>query len=229
MEYIEGEVLLTFIRKKGTGWIGVLVLQLLTSLSNLHKHDWVFGDLKPENLIVTTSTYKVRCVDVGGTTIVGRSIKEFTEFFDRGYWGLGSRKADPQYDLFAVAMVMINAVYPTRFTRNGVGYAQLKEKIIRKQALKPYRKMLEKALLGKYVSAEEMRKDLIDILNKPNNNQSSTSKRSSGKQTPATRQVKRVHQKKQVKNKKKSRFIETFVLVAVISLLYVLYVYDRLL
>ena len=161
MEYIEGVGFLEFIQKKGTRWIGVLVLQLLTSLADLHNHNWVFGDLKPENLIVTTSTYKVRCVDVGGTTVVGRSIKEFTEFFDRGYWGLGSRRADPQYDLFAVAMIMLNAVYPTRFSKKGEGYSQLKEKIIQKQALKPYRKMLENALLGKYASAEDMRKDLI--------------------------------------------------------------------
>ena len=111
----------------------MLVLQLLTSLADLHKHDWVFGDLKPDNLIVTTPAYKVRCVDVGGTTVIGRSIKEFTEFFDRGYWGLGSRKADPQYDLFAVAMIMVNAVYPTRFSKKGEGYTQLKEKIMQKK------------------------------------------------------------------------------------------------
>lgn len=227
MEYIEGVEFLEFIKKKGTRWIGVLVLQLLTSLADLHNHDWVFGDLKPENLIVITSTYKVRCVDVGGTTVVGRSIKEFTEFFDRGYWGLGSRKADPQYDLFATAMIMVNAVYPTRFSKKGEGYSQIKEKIIQKQALKPYRKMLENALLGKYASAENMRKDLIDILSNPQN--SAYFSTPTAKQPSATRQTRHVQQKTRVKHKKKGRFVETFVLVAVISLLYVLYIYDQLL
>lgn len=225
MEYIEGVGLLEFIQKKGTRWIGVLVLQLLTSLANLHNHDWVFGDLKPENLIVTTPTYKVRCVDVGGTTLVGRSIKEFTEFFDRGYWGLGSRRADPQYDLFAVAMVMVNAVYPTRFSKKGEGYSQLKEKIIQKQALIPYRKMLEKALLGKYASAEDMRKDLITILSNPKSQY--VSKTSAPKQPSSTKQMKYVPPKTRIKQKKKGRFVETFVLLAVISFLYVLYIYDQ--
>ena len=187
----------------------------------------MFGDLKPDNLIVATASYKVRCIDVGGTTVVGRSIKEFTEFFDRGYWGLGTRKADPQYDLFAVAMIMVNAVYPTRFAKNGEGYRQLKEKVIQKKALQPYQKMIEKALLGKYASAENMRADLIDILRKPSTH--STSKNSNVKQQPQTRQTRRVQQKAKVTHKKKNRFIETFVLVAVISLLYVFYIYDQLL
>ena len=81
-------------------------------LDKLHENGWVFGDLKPENLIVTGPPPKIRCIDVGGTTIQGRAIKEFTEFYDRGYWGLGSRKAEPTYDLFAVAMIMINTAYP---------------------------------------------------------------------------------------------------------------------
>ncbi|MFJ8259931.1 serine/threonine protein kinase [Peribacillus asahii] len=228
MEYIKGEGLLEFIEKKGAAWIGVLMLQLLTSLVELHKHGWVFGDLKPENLIVSMPAYQVRCVDVGGTTAIGRAIKEFTEFFDRGYWGLGSRKADPSYDLFAVAMIMLNAAYPTRFSKKGEGYMQLKERIIQKQVLKPYRKMLEKALLGKYTSAEEMRQDLITILSQPSDQLiPKTQKVQKTKPTQSTKQASRLQQK--TRQKKKGRFVETFVLVAVISLLYALYMYDQLL
>lgn len=230
MEYIEGVELLDFVQKEGTRWIGVLMLQLLTSLADLHNRNWVFGDLKPENLIVTNS-YKVRCVDVGGTTVVGRSIKEFTEFFDRGYWGLGSRRADPQYDLFAVAMIMLNSVYPTRFSKKGEGYSQLKEKILQKPSLNSYRKILENALLGRYNSAVDMREDLIVILNqlKFTTNVSNTS---SAKPTASTRQTRsnNGHQNRvRVKQKRKGRFVETFVLVTVISFLYVLYIYEQLL
>ena len=127
MEYIHGHDFLVFIEKKGLSWIGVLALQLLTSLSDLHANGWVFGDLKPENLIVTSQDYKVRCVDVGGTTLIGRSMKEFTEFFDRGYWGLGQERQILQYDLFAVAMIIINSAYPARFQKKGEGYSQLKD------------------------------------------------------------------------------------------------------
>ena len=55
---------------------------------------------------------------------MGSSIKEFTEFYDRGYWGLGSRKAEPSYDLFAVAMIMIQML----ITQNGLNMEQMAKK-----------------------------------------------------------------------------------------------------
>lgn len=195
MEYIHGHDFLRFIEKKGPSWIGVLMLQLLTSLSALHTNGWVFGDLKPENLIVTSPAYKVRCVDVGGTTLIGRSVKEFTEFFDRGYWGLGSRKADPQYDLFAVAMIIINSSYPKRFHKNGEGYKQLNDLIKQRKELHPYRKMLDKALRGQYDSALQMQEDLVTVLSKQNHlnkkGPGQTATRQPSTKQPATRQARR--------------------------------------
>ena len=220
MEYIHGHDFLYFIEKKGFSWIGVLALQLLTSLAALHSNGWVFGDLKPENLIVTSQDYRVRCVDVGGTTLIGRSVKEFTEFFDRGYWGMGSRKADLQYDLFAVAMIIINSAYPARFQKKGEGYSQLTDLIKQKKELRPYRKMLDKALLGKYDSALRMREDLVVLLGDQNQPKKKTSSQA------ATRQARR--SQSQPKNKR-GGFVETFLLVAVISIIYVLYIYEQLL
>ena len=84
MEYIEGPLLLRYVNEKGEEWTPVLISQLLSSLSAIHREGWVFGDLKPENLIVTGPPPQIRCIDVGGTTKEGRAIKEYTEFFDRG-------------------------------------------------------------------------------------------------------------------------------------------------
>jgi serine/threonine-protein kinase len=156
--------LLTFIQQKGKSWTTVLFLQLLNDLDKLHENGWVFGDLKPENLIVTGPPPRIRCIDVGGTTIQGRAIKEFTEFFDRGYWGLGSRKAEPSYDLFAVAMIMINLAYPKRFSKTTGGISQLREAIRLKPELKPLETVMAKSLQGSYDSAKQMRADLLDGL-----------------------------------------------------------------
>ncbi|GIN22978.1 serine/threonine protein kinase [Siminovitchia fordii] len=161
MEYIEGPGLLTFVREKGRHWAGILIVQLLDILEQMHRQGWIFGDLKPENLIVSNPRTRIRCIDVGGTTKKGRSIKEFTEFFDRGYWGLGSRKAEPSYDIFSTAMLMINVYYPARFTRKGNGLDQLKKMIKKEPELFRLETVLLKALEGKYRSAGEMKNELL--------------------------------------------------------------------
>ncbi|MDQ0209221.1 protein kinase domain-containing protein [Alkalicoccobacillus murimartini] len=161
MEYIKGEALIPFMRGKGPEWLGLISLQLLGDLEKLHKEGWVFGDLKPDNLLVTGPPSRVRWLDVGGTTILGRSIKEYTEFYDRGYWTMGSRKAEPSYDLFSVAMIMINCAYPNRFDKkSGQPIQQLKMCIKGHPLLKTYETVLIKALQGNYPSASTMKKDL---------------------------------------------------------------------
>jgi serine/threonine-protein kinase len=190
----------------------------------LHKAGWVFGDLKPDNLIVTGPPSKIRTIDVGGTTIQGRAIKEFTEFYDRGYWGLGTRKADPAYDLFAAAMIIINTAYPKRFAKTTGDLKQLKMMVRQKKELLKYEDVILNALQGHYSSAGEMRNDMLQ-LTRSNPVQRSTGNRNAGQKArpqPASRQVYR--QKKQ-----KGSIFETLLITLIVTLLYFLYIYGQLL
>lgn len=222
MEYIEGPDLLTFIQQNGKVWTPVLFLQLLNDLEQLHENGWVFGDLKPENLIVTGPPPKIRCIDVGGTTIRGRAIKEFTEFYDRGYWGLGTRKAEPSYDLFAVGMMMIHSAYPKRFTKTTGGIAQLRGEIHKKSEILPLERVILRSLQGHYISANEMRKDLLALIIKNDSSKNlPESKNPSGKSQspqPLTRQ-------KYKKKKKKNRWAETIMVFVFIALIYCVYLF----
>ncbi|MGM8213029.1 protein kinase domain-containing protein [Virgibacillus sp. W0430] len=164
MEYIEGERLDRYIEKNGEQWIGVFMLQLLESLERLHQAGWVFGDLKLDNILIDNIPHKARFVDVGGTTQIGRSIKEFTEFYDRGYWNLGSRKAEPSYDLFSFAMVFIAIFYPNLFQKTRTPQQTLFSKIDRVKALVPYRYVLKNAIVGKYTSSAEMKHELATMI-----------------------------------------------------------------
>ncbi|MFE8704049.1 protein kinase [Cytobacillus sp. FJAT-54145] len=226
MEYIKGPDLLEFIKQKDQGWIEVLLLQLLNDLNTLHEKGWVFGDLKPENLIVTGPPPKIRCIDVGGTTIQGRAIKEFTEFYDRGYWGLGSRKAEPTYDLFAVGMIIINTAYPKRFNKTSGGINQLRQMIRQKKELLKYESVLLNALQGKYNTAKEMRIDLLEMMNtqtqtsKSTRSQQQVVKKSSSHTTQVNRQTYK-------KKRKRGSALETILIVMVISFLYFLYIYSQ--
>src|SRR5699024_11453595 len=102
-----GESLETFLQKYGTKWIGLFLIQLLQQLSALHEAGFIFGDLKLENMLVDKRDMRLRFVDVGGVTKVGRAIKEYTAFCDRASWQLGSRKAEASYDLFALVMTCL--------------------------------------------------------------------------------------------------------------------------
>ncbi|WP_315906316.1 protein kinase domain-containing protein [Priestia koreensis] len=223
MEYVKGESFLSFVSSRGIEWMPVLTMQLLKSLGELHQSGWTFGDLKPDNLIVTPTPVQVRWLDVGGTTLHGRSIKEFTDFYDRGYWGLGTRQAQASYDLFAVGMIMINAVYPKRFKKTEGGIAQLKKMIGAKAELKPYEKVLHKALTGKYANAEEMRQDLLYITTHQDKKDSSYRVNIQSSKAPSkTRQTKH-------KKKKRSRFLETITLFVSVTLIYLLYLWIQVL
>jgi serine/threonine protein kinase len=228
MEYIHGPDLLSFIQQNGESWTTVLFLQLLHDLEKLHENGWVFGDLKPDNLIVTGPPVKIRCIDVGGTTLQGRAIKEFTEFYDRGYWGLGTRRAEPSYDLFAVGMIMINTAYPKRFNKTSGGISQLKEAIRQKKELIPLEGVILKALQGRYVSAKEMRLDLLSIAipkNKPNPSSSSTATSSKIQNSTRIKASQPQIRQRYKKKKKRSGWVETTIILMLIVSFYILYIF----
>ncbi len=221
MEYLKGQDLFTFIRGKGSEWTGILMVQLLGDLDRLHQAGWAFGDLKPENLMIVGPPPRVRWLDVGGTTLLGRSIKEYTEFYDRGYWGLGTRVAEPSYDLFSVAMIMINTCYQNRFEKNGDGIKQLKERIQKQPMLRQYETVLLNALQGKYQDAQLMKKDVIDSLNRPKQPVVAAPK----KQTVVKNRNNKVVQKKKEKS---SGILETFLFASFLLLAYILYLFGQM-
>lgn len=173
MEYIKGESLLTFVKQNGREWIGVFMLQLLNNLEDLHQSGWVFGDLKTDNLLIMSSPPQVRWVDVGGTTQMGRAIKEYTEFYDRGYWSMGTRRAEPSYDLFSFVMVFLTLFYPQRFPKSSDPEQMILNKINNIREFAHYKPVLKKAIIGSYSSSGAMKQELIELLQDQKNGSSS--------------------------------------------------------
>ncbi|WP_163539349.1 protein kinase [Gracilibacillus sp. YIM 98692] len=161
MEYISGERLESFIRRNGDEWIVSLLIGFTKDLHLLHQQGYVFGDLKLDNLIVSRNPIRLRWVDVGGTTLQGRSIKEYTEFYDRAYWKMGERKADPGYDLFALVMVVLRIYYPNGFNRGNNPKRTLMQKINQAVQPAPFRKLLQGIILGHVKEAIEVKQYLL--------------------------------------------------------------------
>lgn len=106
MRYVQGMPLHHFLSRKGPAWLGLIGLKLLDRLCLLHECGFIFGDLKPENVMV--SEYgEAELIDYGGAGPIGRSVKQFTEWHDRGFWNAGSRTGDEGYDLFAFAVLCL--------------------------------------------------------------------------------------------------------------------------
>lgn len=231
MEYVQGPLLQDYVQKKGEEWITVLMIQLLTDLSFLHQEGWIFGDLKPENLIVAGPPAKIRCIDVGGTTKQGRAIKEYTEFFDRGYWGFGSRKAEPTYDLFAVAMIMINCEVTQKFKKSEHPKEQLFSVIEKNTYLNRYKHVLQSALSGSYSSADEMRNGLLSAGQKETNRvvrQQGYTQGSGNSRTTRVRSQRNSNPNRMAKKQKTKKpgggIAETMLIVISIAALYFAYI-----
>ncbi|MYL35965.1 protein kinase [Pontibacillus yanchengensis] len=221
MEYLRGKELTTFIKEHGHEWLGILVVQLLSDLQQLHETGWIFGDLKTENLIVTYPPAKLRWIDVGGTTQQGRAIKEYTEFYDRGYWGMGSRKAEASYDLFALAMVMLHLYHPKRFEKGTNPEKVLLSKLQQTNELKPYQTVIQKALYGDYTTSEQMKVDMQHILLKNTHTKTRHS-------TPSRMQKHKHQVKKTVKSSppgRQSKYLwEGMGIVVVVCMFYIVYI-----
>jgi len=160
MRYIEGSPMHRFIRKRGIEWIGLVGLKLLEKLSVLHASGYAFGDLKPDNVMV--SAYgRVELIDYGGVSAFGRSVKQFTEWYDRGYWNAGSRTGDASYDLFSFAVMCIGLLDEKSLREASSQLPQTRsvadlQLILRKNPVfKPYAIWLNTALTGEFANSRE--------------------------------------------------------------------------
>lgn len=161
MRYIKGQSMTDFIWRNGRDWIRLIGLNMLRKLVELHEQSYIFGDIKLQNMLV--SGYgDVELIDFGGVTAKGRSVKQFTEIYDRGYWGAGTRSADEAYDLFAFAVLMISSVEPEQRLK-GIDKLlpqnrtvdMLLDMLQSNPALRQVAPMLRKALLGQYATSKQ--------------------------------------------------------------------------
>ncbi|MDP5276960.1 protein kinase domain-containing protein [Chengkuizengella axinellae] len=154
MKYIQGVDAKTYIQRNGYQWFYLIGMNILNQLQQLHKKNWIFGDIKVENMIV--SDYgSVTLIDYGGVTAKGRSVKQFTEIYDRGYWGKGNRKADEAYDLFSFAilcLILMDSISLSEIKSEQKKGAYLLKRAKMNPSCKHMIPFFEKAIYGKFQS-----------------------------------------------------------------------------
>jgi len=144
--------------------LDVVGRKLLERLRELHEAGWAFGDLKSDNVMISVEG-DVRLVDFGGATRFGRAVKQYTELYDRGFWKAGGRKAEPAYDLFAFAVVMLEAagfggrLRAASTVPGARGRAALLRLADECAALAPAKRVLARLLRAEYANAADAQRD----------------------------------------------------------------------
>jgi serine/threonine protein kinase len=164
MRYVPGSPLCSYLKRHGSQWIGVIGYRLLERLAELHESGWVFSDIKSDNVLVN-GYGQVELVDYGGTTAIGRSVRQFTEIYDRGFWSAGSRTAEPAYDWFAFGMLWVHALDGKRLLHLSRSLPQNRDtrelmKLVRTHPkLSPMASWLERAFHGGFEDSREALKE----------------------------------------------------------------------
>ncbi|MBL0385374.1 phosphotransferase [Tumebacillus sp. ITR2] len=169
MEWVRGTDLPDFLQKRGAHWTPVLLLQLCTYLERLHAQGYCFGDLKAENCLVNEEHGIVRLVDFGGVTPFGRGVKEYTEWYDRAWWGQGSRLSEESYDVFALSMLAIQLLAPEArkgVSQIGPNYSMLKKAILSDPRFDDWRGLLKGVGDGRIRTIASLREALSPLVKK---------------------------------------------------------------
>lgn len=172
MEYVGGQTVAEFVAGHGPEWVPVLLVKILRLLGALHERGYIFGDLKPANLLIHPASVEPRLIDFGGVTPQGQAVKEFTEMFDRAWWGLGTRRAEPGYDLAAAALLALHVLGIVKKTdverlassRPAARQAWLFARLNGERAQTPLIPSLMQALQGVYPDTSSFVSEVIQLL-----------------------------------------------------------------
>lgn len=149
MEYVDGVPVTDYHKRHGTDQMVSWVTDLLQTLHLLHEQGYCFGDLKPENLLIDERSGTARLIDFGGVTLIGSAVRQFTPLYDRARWKKGSRKADRQYDIFAVCALLLFLLVP-EFATGSLHITDWKH------LLGGWARILDDGIHGRYSHALEM-------------------------------------------------------------------------
>lgn len=108
MDYCPGSGLQQFKGSLRPEEIASVGLMLAIFLFYLHRSGFVFGDLKPANILYDRRSRKLSVVDFGSVCPRGRVLLQYTPLYDRSSWQAGNRCGDEKYDLFALSMLLLS-------------------------------------------------------------------------------------------------------------------------
>lgn len=110
MEKIDGRSLITILKTEISPWlIAFYGLQILTAISNMHRHGIVHRDIKPDNIMILRENTQLKLIDFGYTIAIDDPTETNYAVGSPGYippQAHKSRKRDPQNDLYSIGSTL---------------------------------------------------------------------------------------------------------------------------
>lgn len=198
MEWVAGQTLDAVVAGLTEPVLYEVMRQVLLGLGQLHQAGYAFCDVKAQNILIATAQdVRVRFVDAGGVTQFGRSVRQFTPFSDRAFWGLGTRRAEASYDVMAFALMMVCAYTSPPSDLAAWSVEQRKNwlsKSVRRFPEAAYIPELERMLDGKVADATVALQGLLQAHGQRNGKSGSTSTAGRARQASSKGRVKPLNQ-----------------------------------
>lgn len=165
MPLMEGEMLQSYLKREGDSLLPLFIYQLLGYLHRIHRMGFVVGSMKLEHLFIIRLK-SAQLYPFNGLVKQGELMPWLPQIEEPSYWLLSSRCAHPKNDLFSLVILILQLFDQKQYKSNSHSKQQLIEKINQLPLSVHYKQCFLKAVLGKYNTAYEMKKQFLQAIAK---------------------------------------------------------------
>ncbi len=163
-DYFEGRSLDSYVGKTDYRRALAIGVQVGWFLDCLHKAGFIFGDLKPKNIIFDRIRDQIHIIDYGSVCAKGHCLKQYTPGYDRASWRAGDRIADEGYDIFSLGMLLVSLVLGKQSRTGNCSLEKVISKVYKKIADTTLRCLIKKCLQQEAGAVPQPRECLPEII-----------------------------------------------------------------
>ncbi|KNF07819.1 putative serine/threonine-protein kinase YabT [Gottschalkia purinilytica] len=162
MDIVEGYNLKEAIRltKLKLNDILIIGITLLNSLEGIYNLGYIYSDIKLENIMIDKVNKNILLIDYGSVIENKYCIKEYTPTYNMASWGIGLNKGYTSNLIFSVNMIIVSMLLGKEYTPLVDNIWDVKNSINKLKINTSLKKILIKALNGKYDIINNYKEDL---------------------------------------------------------------------
>lgn len=151
MDYVEGYSIKEIIKYRKLNLRDILGIgiALLIILEKIYKMNYIYADIKPDNILIDTKNRAISFIDFGGVIEKGQGIREFTPAYNILSWGIKESNSYERDIVFSVSMLITAMLLKREFNPLVDNLNQIIQRIKLLKIDNGLKKCLINGLLGK--------------------------------------------------------------------------------